>query len=245
MVKRVKFQCSDPSCKKLFETESKRDTHEKLVHKRDVSVILTEPENPLQCKVDGCTFEGKNVTSLRMHTTRKHGKNWSGKPSRMQDGTPKTTNKDAESALVKITKENIRLNQELETVNDKLYHMYVKYEPLDGSEPPANVSKSIVSKEFEQYRIKLFGDSNGATPDERLGLIKAYEIATAANQDLLEQVKQAKAGLIPEQWLETIKAELEVSMAIVIEGMKDTVKERSKVVKYDKMMEMLKEATDE
>jgi hypothetical protein len=247
MVKRVKFQCSDSGCKKLFDTEPKRDTHERLIHKHDASAIIPTVD---YTSCNECDFVAKSPHGLTTHKLRKHNdRNWSGVPVRLRAGKavlstdigPVVVDKDVRSALEKAIKENIRLNGELEKTNDTLYNMYEKYEP-DGKPGKAVVR---VADETDHLRALVFGNPNGVTEEERLGIQHVLQITVAANEDLRSQVQQAKAGLIPDQWLTDIKTELQTSIDMIVDGMKDTVKERSKVVKYDKLKELLNEVTDD
>lgn len=234
MAKRTRFQCKNISCKKYFDTEAKRDSHMKLIHDHDFSAALkVEDPRPFKCDFKDCDHGAPSEKALKRHKTEKdHG----GTPAKstvfrrraLARAASESTNlKDVQGALAKAIQENIRLNAELEKMQKERTIVVQSATP------------AIAQDVFDDMRKMLDGDPLGATEEEKLGLVACYDLALQANDQLRADLELAKAGLIPEEWLAEIRKDLNASIEMIVTGMREVVKDRGKIVKYDALVQML------
>lgn len=188
------------------------------------------------------------------------------KVSTQEDATP--SYKDLQGLSARMVKENQKLSRELTTALkdkhdalDQLAKAKVQYSALtdkcnklatEYAELKEQVIKNAVTAtepppakglhgELAKLRLFLDGDSNGDTPEARMGFKEAHRLTVAANAELLEQLKQAKQGLIPDWWLSDIKTDLTTSINMIVESIKESAKDSAKIKKYDELVKMLSE----
>lgn len=267
MIKKNKFRCPNDTCKKYFETEAKLNTHLKLIHRQDTSDALIEKDDkPYKCGFEDCIYSTHSEKGLKQHRTiMNHG----GEPSRStkyhraamarkvatDDPEVAKEEDDYQGALTKIVQENIRLNADLAKVNeendtlsnecDKLTEQLNAIQRERQELEHINTVGQINPMVYEKLARQVNGDPEGKTEEARMGLAKCYAQAVKTNAALEEDLRLARQGLIPDAWIKEIKADLSTSIDMIVAGMSNTVKERSKVVKFNELMKLLKEETDE
>lgn len=244
--KRVRYQCEDQGCKKFFDTQAKLDSHTKLIHRHDASAIIepkaVEPEvedtRPFKCDFKDCEYSSRTAKGLRQHQTlRSHGGDGPGRSTlyrkaALADG--------AQGALKHMTAENIRLGEEVEELNDRLYDVYQELDSLKYKDK--TTTPGTVARGFDVLTKLVNGDPDGTTEEAKLGLQRCLEIAIEANETLQELLDQARQGLIPEAWLADIKRDLSTSIEMIVTGIRDTSRDKNKAAKYDELVKFLKES---
>lgn len=266
---RTKVQCENKDCKKFFNTQEKLEAHMLAAHGTVKTFKGKVTETPTQDfevvqehKCPSCDFTTKVPRGLASHITKMHSKSVS-KPLKRGDDV---TDSDKDGLIKKLTFQNIELGDsveeltfaleqsnkkikgleaELERVNVQLYEAYqeldkVKEGPRDG----IVVTKMDIQR-ARRLQLRLEGDPEGKTDEERLGLLKCYDIIKTLNEQQRNEIEEIRKGLIPQAWLEGIRSDFKASVDMIIEGMASNVADRSKVDKFNKMMEMLREANNE